>query len=118
MSYSEIVLAPGSGKVLTRSLLNKDGQPIDFATGTWRADLTIIEYPDAESPIFASLSTATGSGLLQWLTLSNSSVIISPNPDVTRLWDFYVYHYELLIQGPNAQSKPERVAHGPFKLDR
>lgn len=118
MSGSEITLATGSGKPLTRSLLNKDGQPVDFATGTWRADLFIIEYPDVEAPVFAKLSTAVETGSLRWLTLNDSSVIITPDPDVTKLWDFYKYHYELYITGPNLTSKAERVDHGPFRLDR
>jgi hypothetical protein len=118
MSGSEIILAPGSSKPLTRSLLNKDGQPVDFATGTWRGDLVIIEYPDVDAPVFASLSTLAGTGLLQWLSLVDSSVTITPDPEVTSEWDFYKYHYELYIQGPNALSKPERVDHGPFRLER
>lgn len=118
MSGSEIVLAPGSSKPLTRSLLDKAGQPVDFATGTWRADLFIIEYPSVEAPVFAKLSSATVSGSLKWLTLNDSSVTINPDPDVTSLWNFHKYHYELYVQGPNAQSKTERVDHGPFRLDR
>jgi len=118
LSYSEVVLAPGSGKTLTRSLLNKDNQPIDLGTGTWRADLSIIEYPSVGTPVFAMLSTEAGTGTLQWLSLNNSSVIITPDPEVTKLWNFYKFHYELFITGPNAGSKPERVAHGPFRLDR
>jgi hypothetical protein len=118
MSYSEIVLAPGSSKPLTRSLLDKDNQPIDFSTGTWRADLYIIEYPGKEAPVFNILSTGNDVGLLTWLSLNDSSVIINPDPDVTSEWDFYKYHYELFIEGPNAQSKAERVDHGPFRLDR
>ena len=118
MSYSEIVLAPGSSKPLTRSLLDKNNQPIDFTVGTWRADLVIIEYPGVDSPVFATLSTTADAGTLQWLSLIDSSAIITPDPTVTSTWDFYKYHYELYIQGPNVQSKPERVDHGPFKLDR
>lgn len=118
MNYSELVLAAGSGKVLTRSLLDKDNQPIDFTVGTWRGDLVIIEYPEPDSPIFAKLSTATEVGSLRWLSLNNSSVIITPDPVVTSAWNFYKYHYDLFIQGPNAQSPPELVAHGPFRLDR
>ena len=117
MSYSEIVLAPGSGKTVTRSLLDKDNQPIDFSSGTWRADLFIVEYPGADGVPFAALSTSTDVGTLRWLSLSNSSVIITPDPSITSEWDFYKYHYEFYLQGPNAQSKPERVAHGPFRLD-
>lgn len=117
MSGSEIVLAPGSGRPLTRSLLDKDNQPVDFATGTWRADLHIVEYPGAEGVPFAILSTATGLGLLSWITLNNSSVIITPDPEVTSEWNFYKYHYELYIQGPNLNSEAERVDHGPFRLD-
>lgn len=118
MTYSEIVLAPGSGKPLTRLLLDKDNQPLDFSTGTWRADLTIIEYPSVGSPAFETLSTENDVGSLQWLTLNDSSVTINPDPNVTSGWDFYKYHYELFVKGPNAQSKPERVDHGPFRLDR
>jgi hypothetical protein len=119
MSGSEIILAPGSGKTLTRSLLDKNNQPVDFATGTWRADLTIIEYPDADAPVFAKLSSVVEAGSLRWLTLNNdSSVTITPDPDITSLWDFHKFHYEFHIQGPNALSKRERVDHGPFRLDR
>ena len=118
MGYSEIVLAPGSGKQLTRSLLDKNIQPIDFTVGTWRADLTIIEYPGADSAAFAQLSTQVGTGLLKWLSLVGSSLVITPDPTVTVGWDFYRYHYELYIQGPNAQSLRERVEHGPLRLDR
>jgi len=119
MSGNEIVLAPGSGKPLTRSLLDKNNQPVDFATGTWRADLSIIEYPDVDAPVFAKLSSVSESGSLQWLVLNNdSSVTITPDPEVTSLWDFYKYHYELFVTGPNAQSKTERVDHGPLRLDK
>ena len=118
MSGSEIVLAPGSVKPVTRSLLDKDNQPIDFATGTWRADLLIVEYPGAIGEPFAKLSTAVEAGYLKWLTLNNSSLTITPDPAVTSGWDFYKYHYDLYIQGPNVSSKPERIDHGPFKLDR
>lgn len=117
MSGSEIVLAPGSSRALTRSLLDKNNQPVDFGVGTWRADLYIVEYPRAAGAPFAILSTTTGVGLLPWITLSNSSVIITPDPDVTSQWSFYKYHYELYLQGPNVQSEPERVDHGPFRLD-
>ena len=118
MSGSEIVLATGSSKPLTRSLLDENNQPIDFSVGTWRADLHIIEYPDPLSPVFRKLSTAVDIGFLQWLTLNDSAVTITPDPDETSEWDFYKYHYELYVQGPNLNSKPERVDHGPFKLDR
>ena len=117
MSSSEIVLAPGSSRPLTLSLLDKNNQPVDFSTGTWRGDLYIVEYPGATGAPFAILSTAVETGRLRWLTLNNSSVIITPDPDVTSLWNFYKYHYEFYIQGPNLQSEPERVAHGPFRLD-
>ena len=115
---TEIVLAPGSSRTLTRSLLDKNNQPVDFTVGTWRADLIIVEYPDAEAPLFQVLSTENELGLLQWLSLSNSSVVITPDPEVTSDWNFYKYHYELYIQGPNLTSKAERVDHGPFRLDR
>lgn len=117
MSGTEIVIAPGSGRPLTRSLLDKNNQPIDFTIGTWRADLVIIEYPGSTGPAFAKLSTAVGAGLLQWLALNNSAVTITPDPAVTSSWSFYKYHYDLFIQGPNVISKPERVDHGPFRLD-
>lgn len=118
MSSSEIVLAPGSSRAVTSSLLDKDNQPVDFSTGSWRADLHIVEYPGAEGSPFARLSTAVEAGHLNWLTLNNSSVTITPDPDVTSLWNFHKYHYELYLRGPNVQSKPERIAHGPFRLDR
>ena len=118
MSVSEIVIAPGSGRSLTRSLLDKDNQPIDFTTGSWQADLVIIEYPGATGTPFAKLSTAPGAGSLQWLSLGDSAVILTPDPDVTSGWDFYKYHYDLYIKGPNVSSKTERVDHGPFRLDR
>lgn len=115
---SEIVLPVGSGRPLTRSLLDKNNQAIDFTVGTWRADLLIVEYPGAIGSPFAKLSTATGTGLLQWLSLGGSAVTITPDPTVTAGWDFYKYHYDLYIQGPNPVSKPERVDHGPFRLDK
>ena len=115
---TEIVLAPGSSKALTRSLLNKNNEPVDFTVGTWRADLFIVEYPDAQAPVFQILSTEAEMGLLSWLSLSDSSVTITPDPEVTSEWDFYKYHYELFIQGPNLVSKAERVDHGSFRLDR
>lgn len=118
MAYSEIVLAPGSGRPLTRSLLDSNNQPVDFTVGTWRADLFIVEYPGAPGTPFSVLSTSNDSGTLKWLSLNNSSVIITPDPTVTSTWDFYKYHYELYVQGPNISSKPERVGHGPFRLDR
>lgn len=118
MSGSEIVLAAGSGRPLTRSLLDKNNQPIDFSTGTWRADLVIVEYPGATGQPFAKLSTASGTGLLQWLSLSDSAVTITPDPDVTSGWDFYKYHYDFFVQGPNLVSDPERIDHGPFRLDK
>jgi hypothetical protein len=118
VSGSEIVIAPGSGKALTRSLLDKNNQPVDFSVGTWRADLFIIEYPGDQGIPFQILSTQAESGRLQWITLNNSSVIITPDPDVTESWNFYKYHYELFVQGPNFNSEPERVDHGSFRLDR
>lgn len=118
MSGTEIVIAPGSGRPLTRSLLDKNNQPIDFTIGTWRADLFIIEYPGATGPPFAKLSTVAGAGVLQWLSLNDSAVTITPDPDVTSGWNFYKYHYDLFIQGPNVNSKTERVDHGPLRLDR
>lgn len=118
MSGSEIVLAAGSGRPLTRSLLDKNNQPIDFSVGTWRADLTIVEYPGASGLPFAKLSSVAEAGVLQWLTLENSSITITPDPAVTSGWDFYKYHYDLYLQGPNAISKTERVDHGPFRLDK
>lgn len=118
MSYSEIVIAPGSGKPLTRAVLDSLNQPVDFSTGTWRADLSIIEYPGSDGLPFAKVTSVTETGSLKWLTLVGSSVVITPDPLVTLDWDFYKYHYELFIQGPNVNSKPERIAHGPFRLDR
>jgi hypothetical protein len=119
MSGTEIIIAPGSGRPLTRSLLDKNNQPVDFTTGTWRADLFIVEYPGASGTPFAKLSSVTEVGSLRWLSLNNdSSVTVTPDPLVTSGWDFYKYHYELYIQGPNAQSKTERIDHGPFRLDR
>ena len=111
-----ITLAPGSGRPFTLSLLDKFNGTVDFGTGTWRADLTIVEYPGDLSTPFAKLSTAAGTGLLQWLSLQNSSLILTPDPVVTSGWDFYRYHYDLYITGPNANSKAERIDHGPFYL--
>lgn len=91
---------------------------MDFTTGTWRADLTIVEYPGDVSLAFALLSTVAGGGALQWLTLQDSSLILTPDPIVTRSWNFYKYHYDLFIQGPNLNSKAELIDHGPFRLDK
>lgn len=99
------------------SLLDKFNGSVDFGVGTWRADLSIIEYPGAVGTPFAQLSTAQDTGLLRWLSLQNSSLILTPDPDVTIGWNFYKYHYDLYIKGPNVNSKSERVDHGPFRLD-
>ena len=117
MSYSELVLVPGSGRPLTLSLLDKNNQPIDFTTGTWRADLFIVEYPGSDGVPFSVLTTSNDAGRLKWLSLNDSAVTITPDPDVTDGWDFYKYHFDLYIQGPNAQSEPERVDHGSLRMD-
>lgn len=90
---------------------------MDFSTGTWRADLYIVEYPGSKSTPFGHLSTVQEAGTLRWLELSNSSLILTPDPDVTSGWSFYKYHYDLYIKGPNPTSKSERVDHGPFRLE-
>lgn len=118
MSGSEIVMARGSGRPLTRSLLDKNNQTIDFTVGTWRVDLVIVEYPGASGTAFAKLSNVVEAGSLNWLSLANSAVTITPDPTVTSGWDFYKYHYDLFITGPNAGSKVERVDHGPFRLEK
>jgi hypothetical protein len=118
MSSSGITLDAGSGRPFTLSLLDKMNQPVDFGTGTWRADLSIIDYPGDLSSPFAILSSVVGTGLLQWLTLQNSSLILTPDPVITGGWSFYKYHYDLTIKGPNALSKAERIDHGPFRLAR
>lgn len=112
-----ITLARGSGRPFTLSLLDKFNGSVDFTVGTWRADLYIVEYPGAEGTPFAQLSTAVGVGLLQWLSLQNSSLILTPDPDVTSGWSFYKYHFDLFIKGPNVGSKTERIDHGPFRLE-
>lgn len=115
---SGITLAIGSGRPFTLALLDKLNQPVDLTTGTWRADLFIIEYPGALSTPFATLSTTTDVGTLRWLAFGSSSVILTPDPDVTKLWTFYKYHYDLYLKGPNVSSKAERVDHGPFRLEK
>lgn len=113
-----ITLAVGSGRALTLSLLDKLNGPVDFSVGSWRADLYIVEYPGAVGLPFAHLTTAVGeAGTLRWLSLQDSSLTLTPDPDVTSVWDFYRYHYDLYIKGPNVNSKTERVDHGPFRLD-
>ena len=99
------------------SLLDKFNQAVDFGVGTWRADLYIIEYPGALGT-FAHLSTVQEIGAFRWLILANSSLTLTPDPDVTKLWDFYRYHYDLYIKGPNVGSKTEHIDHGPFRLDK
>lgn len=99
------------------SLLDKLNQSVDFGVGTWRADMTIVEYPGDVSLPFAIISTEAGAGALQWLSLQDSSLILEPDPSVTSEWDFYKYHYDLFIQGPNLNSKTELVDHGPFRLE-
>lgn len=110
-------MATGSARPFTLSLLDKFNGAVDFGIGTWRADLVIIEYPGALGTPFAQLSTVQETGTLQWLGLSNSSLILTPDPVVTGGWRFYKYHYDLFIKGPNPTSKSERVDHGPFRLD-
>lgn len=100
------------------SLLDKFNQLVDFSTGTWRADLIIIEYPGDVGEPFATLSTESAAGVLQWLTLQDSSLVLAPDPAVTSEWNFYKYHYDLFLQGPNVNSKAELVDHGPFRLDK
>ena len=117
MSASGITLAAGSGRPFTLSLLDKFNQPVDFATGTWRADLTIIEYPGALSSPFAVISTVQESATLRWLTIEGNSLVLTPDPEITKLWRFYKYHYDLFIKGPNLNSKSERIDHGPFRLE-
>ena len=100
------------------SLLDKLNQPIDFSVGSWRADLYIVEYPGDESAPFAHLTTEVGeAGTLRWLSLESSSLILTPDPLITDGWNFHKFHFDLYIKGPNANSKTERVDHGPFRLD-
>jgi len=113
-----ITLPAGSGRPFTLSLLDKFNSAVDFTTGTWRADLTIVEYPGDLSSPFAKLSTVAGGGALVWLSLQNSSLVLTPDPVVTSGWDFYKYHYDLYITGPNVGSKAERVDHGSFYLQK
>jgi hypothetical protein len=116
VSSSGITLDAGSGRTFTLSLLDKLNGPVDFGTGTWRADLSIVDYPGDLSAPFAILSSVAGTGLLQWLTLANSSLILTPDPTITSGWTFYKYHYDLTLKGPNVGSKTERIDHGPFRL--
>lgn len=111
-----ITLAAGSARPFTLSLLDKFNAPVDFGTGTWRADLSIVEYPGDLSSPFAMLSTVAGAGSLVWLSLQDSTLILTPDPAVTSGWAFYKYHYDLYITGPNLISKAERVDHGSFYL--
>lgn len=111
-----ITLAAGSGRPFTLSLLDKFNAAVDFTTGTWRADLSIVEYPGDLSVPFAKLSSVAGGGVLVWLSLVDSSLILTPDPTITSAWNFYKYHYDLYITGPNVNSKAERVDHGPFYL--
>jgi hypothetical protein len=122
--YSEIILAPGSGKKVSLTLEDGLGNPIDFTTGTWSARLVIVPYARYSGAPFATLITTNAEleagPVLEWLTLtSESNLIINPDPELTLTspWKFTRYHYDCWIKGPNLNSAPDRIGHGPFKMD-
>lgn len=122
MSYSEIILAPNSGRTVTLNLKDKAGLPINFTVGTWQATLVITDYPMFTGTPYATLTTP---GVIvplgpayEWLTLSADSVMtLTPLPTVTSEWRFTRQHYDCFVKGPNVNSLPDRVAHGPFIMD-
>jgi hypothetical protein len=122
MSYSEIALAPGSGRPISLVLSQGNGEPIDFTVGSWSARLVIVPYPKYVGVPFVTLSTVgvevTDGDHFEWLTLNaDSKLTLTPDPLVTPEWQFSRYHYDCFTQGPNLSSKPNRVGHGPFKMD-
>ena len=122
MTQSEIILAPGSGRPISLNLVDGNGNAIDFTAGTWSCRLFIVPYPMYQGTPFCTLVTANVSDVdgptFPWLALnSQSQLILSPDPDVTEQWKWVRKHYECYLQGPNLTSKPDRVGHGPFKME-
>lgn len=122
MSYSEIVLAPNSGRPVTLSLKDKNSQPIDFTVGTWTARIVITDYPMFVGVPFATLITPdivvpVGPSYV-WLALGADSVLtLTPSSIVTSEWRFSRQHYDCFIAGPNVNSSLDRVGHGPLIMD-
>jgi hypothetical protein len=122
LAQSEIVLAPGSGRPISLNLVDKDGNAIDFTAGTWSCRLAIVPYPMFQGTPYCTLVTANVTDVdgtrYPWLTLSaDSRLVLTPDPDVTETWTWIRKHYECHLQGPNFNSKPDRVDHGPFKME-
>lgn len=122
MSVAEIVLAPGSFRPISLDLSDGVGGNIDFTVGTWSCFIKIVPYPTYDGVPFATLSTLDVEVLdgpkYEWLTLtSGSEIVLSPDGLVTSEWRWSRYHYDCFLTGPNLTSKPDRVGHGPFKMD-
>jgi hypothetical protein len=121
LSGSEIVLAPGSSKPISRVLNDGNGVPLDFTVGTWSALLKIFPYPGYVGVPFTTLTTpgvTVSDGTKQeWLSFLDGRLVITPDPLVTVDWQFSRYHYDCFLTGPNINSSPERVGHGPFRMD-
>lgn len=122
MSYSEIVLAPSSGRSVSLRLLDANNDPIDFTVGSWSASLVITPYPMYDGEPFATLTTPGVTVDLgpayAWLVLrSDSTLLLTPSPLITKDWRFSRQHYDCFVTGPNVNSVPDRVAHGPLRMD-
>lgn len=122
MAQSEIILAPGSGRPISLKLADRLGNPIDFTTGTWSCRLAIVPYPMFQGVPYCTLVTDnvsdTESPRYPWLTLDeNSQLVLTPDPDTTLEWTWIRKHYECHLTGPNVSSSPDRVGHGPFKME-
>jgi hypothetical protein len=122
VSYSEIVLAPGSGRLVQLRLLDADGQTIDFTVGSWQAKMVILPYPMYVGTPIATLTTTgvtvSDGPKYEWLTLgANSYLTLTPSSIVTKDWRWTRQHYDCYVTGPNVNSEPDRVAHGPIRMD-
>ena len=109
----EITLAPGSGRSVSLSVLQSNGQPIDFTIGTWSAEMVITEFPGDH----ISEPVILNSGVGGWLSFADGKVVLTPIPEVTRGWKLIRYHYDLYLKGPNPTSITERIEHGPINMD-
>lgn len=122
MSVAEIVLAPGSFRSISLDLSDGSGGAIDFTVGTWSCIIEIMPYPMYDGVPFATLSTSDvivpEGPKYEWLTLNaQSEIVLGPDGLVTSEWRWSRYHYNCFLTGPNVTSKPDRVGHGPFKMD-
>ena len=119
MVYSEILLSPGSAEQISFTIKDAAKKPIDFSVGIWSARLSIIRYPGSLLGAFHVTTTENQTGGdSKWLSLNDQSqLVMIPDPEITIDWNFTRYHYDCFLTGPNQNSLPVRIVHGPFLMD-